>query len=415
MKFKILLFFFIFSALNTFAQKNNIAYAITGDGNNDFTWMNIRQVDLATGQVSKTIYQHSKTHFLMTDATSKKAVSQNGIANDNFSAGPTGSFVAAAAYDKRGNKLFFTPMRTGELRWLDLNIKNETPEFYTLTTTVLNTGNMNDEANHITRMVIAADGNGYAVTNDGNHFLKFTTGKKPVITDLGNLVDAEGNAGLSVHNKCSSWGGDMLADAFGKLYLITASRNVFVVDISSRVATFKGTIGGLPGNYTTNGAAVDAEGNIIVSSANVFEGYYKLKLGDLAAVKLEGSDTKYNASDLANGNLLLQKEADAANKFSFAGTGNDEKIDISPNSKIFPNPVTTSSFRILLDGYNDGQYTILLTDIAGRTIQSNRLSIGKGKQFETVNIASRPTSGMYMVKVLNSKKQIIHTEKVLIQ
>ena len=38
-----------------------------------------------------------------------------------------------------------------------------------------------------------ADGNGYAITNDGNHLIRFTTGKKTVITDFGNLIDAETN------------------------------------------------------------------------------------------------------------------------------------------------------------------------------------------------------------------------------
>ena len=420
MKFKILLSAFLVTvATASFAQKNNIAYAITGDGNNDFIWMNIRQIDLSTGLVGKTIFDHNKTHFLMTDIVTKKSIDQPAIPNGNIwesATSPTGTFVAAAAYDKQSNKLFFTPMRSGELRWLDLNIKNETPSFYTFTSTALNTGDKNDEANHITRMVIAADGNGYAVTNDGNHLIQFTTGKKPVITDLGNLVDAEQNSGLSVHNKCTSWGGDMLADAFGKLYIISANRNVFVVDISSRLASFKGTISGLPGNYTTNGAAVDADGNIVVSSANVFEGYYKLKLDDLKAVKIEGSDKKYNASDLANGNLLLQKEADALNKFSLSGSDIYKGSNIiSATSKIFPNPVTASSFKLLLDGYKDGFYTVLITDVAGRALQSNTVNIIKGQQFETVNLSNRPTKGMYMVKVLNAQKQIIFTEKVMIQ
>ena len=419
MKYKILLCtFFIITAFSCFAQKNNIAYAITGDGNNDFTWMNIRQIDLSTGQVVKTIFQHDKTHFLMTDVATKKYTDQTATTNGNnlgVATSPTGSFVAAAAYDKRSNKLFFTPMRTGELRWLDLNIKNETPEFYTLSSNAFNTGDKNDEANHITRMVIAADGNGYAVTNDGNHLIRFTTGKKPVINDLGNLVDAEQNNSLSIHNKCSSWGGDMLADAFGKLYIITANRNVFVIDIYSRVASFLGTITGLPGAYTTNGAAVDADGNIVVSSANVFEGYFKLKLGDLAAVRLEGSDKKFNASDLANGNLLLQKEADAANKFSLAGNNNTGDYLIFANSKLFPNPVTGTSFKVLLNGYKEGFYTIVLTDIAGRILQSNKVNIAKGQQFETFNLKSRPSKGMYMVKVLDAQKQIIFTEKTMIQ
>jgi hypothetical protein len=413
MKFKLLLSICFFTTTFTAsAQKNNIAYAITGDGVNNFNWMNIREVNLSTGQVEKTIFDHSKTAFTLTDVSTKATTDQSSLSTLGLVASPAPSFIAAAAFDKRSNRLYFTPMLGNDLRWLDIDSKNETPQFYTLTSSVLNTGSMNDEANHITRMVIAADGNGYAVTNDGNHLIRFTTGKKPVLTDLGNLVDADQNNGVSIHNKCSSWGGDMLADAFGKLYIISANRNVFTVDIDTRITTFKGFISGLPANYSTNGAAVDADGNIVVSSANVFEGYYKLKLSDLAAVKIEGSDKVYNASDLANSNLLLQKEADANNKFTFLPptyTGD------ALSNKIFPNPVTGNSFKILLDGYKEGGYSILLTDIAGRALQTTKLNMAKEQQYQTVVLASRPTPGTYLVKVLNAQQQIILTEKLIIQ
>ncbi|CAF0783530.1 unnamed protein product [Rotaria sordida] len=38
-------------------------------------------------------------------------------------------------------------------------------------------------------MTFAADGNGYALTNDGNQLIRFTTGDNPVVTNLGALVD----------------------------------------------------------------------------------------------------------------------------------------------------------------------------------------------------------------------------------
>jgi len=415
MNFKILLSFgFTVATLGAVAQNSNRTYAITGDGNKDYIWMNIRQVDLGTGVVNKTIFQRSESAYSLTDVNTKKTINQSTQAELNiFTATeyPTATFVAAAALDARSNKLFFIPMRMGELRWLDLESKE--PKFYTMTTSLLKVGDIRDESNHVTRMVIAADGNGYAVTNDGNHLFRFTTGKKPELVDLGNLIDAEENKTVSIHNKCTSWGGDMIADAFGKLYIISANRQVFAVDISSRIATFKGTISGLPANYTTNGAAVDADGNIVVSSANVFEGYYRLKLDDLAATRIEGSDVVYNASDLANGNLLLQKEADAARKFADAPSVT--KINLASSSKIFPNPITNSSFRVLFDGYDEGNYTVVLSDLAGRSLQSTKLNVNKGVQSREVRVNGNPAKGMYMVKVLNEQKQIVFTEKVMIQ
>lgn len=408
----------IVTSLAAGAQNKNIAYAITGDGNNDFTWMNIRQVNLSTGKINKTIFERSKTNYTLTDINSKKTVDQTSVVNGNVFASkdyPTSTFVAAAAFDGRSNKLFFTPMRMGELRWLDLNIKNETPKFYTMVSDAFKVGDLNDEANHITRMVIGADGLGYAVTNDGNHLFRFTTGKVPVITDLGNLIDADDNKGMSVHNKCSSWGGDMIADAFGKLYVISANKNVFSVDINSRIASFKGIITGLPAQYTTNGAAVDENGDIIVTSANFFEGYYKVKLSDLSATKMLDSDAKYNASDLANGNLLLEKEAAAANKFSITNSSVKVATFVQGEARVFPNPVSTNTFNVSLVNQREGRYTIVFADVAGRTLQTQSVNVIKGNQTEQVNIQNRPAKGMYMVNVLNASGQVVITEKIVLE
>ena len=407
---------FLAAALSGNAQQKNIGYAITGDGNKDFIWMNIRQVDLSTGEVVKTIFERSKTNFELTDVLTKKTVNNSDSKNTNIFNSPdypTSTFVAAAALDPRGNKLFFTPMRMGELRWLDLNIKNETPQFYTLKADELKFANGNDEANNITRMVISSDGYGYAVSNDGNNFVKFTTGKIPSITNLGNLVDADENKGISIHNKCTSWGGDMIADAFGKLYIVSATKNVFVVDVNTRIATYKGMITGLPAQYSTNGAAVSTDGDIIVTSANYFEGYYKVKLSDLSATKMEGSDVKYNASDLANGLFLLQKEADEANKFETGIT--PAAVYTTSDAKVFPNPVTSNSFYVTLDGQKAGKYNVILTDVTGRAIQSQAAQISKGKQTVRVNIQSRPVKGIYLVKVIDEKNKTVITEKIVLE
>lgn len=418
MKCKILLTTgLIAAAFAVNAQSENRGYAITGDGNKDFMWMNIRQIDLSTGQVTKTIFQRSKTNFTITDVNTKKTTDQTAFADGNiYSASqyPTSSFVAAAAYDRRSEKLFFIPMRMGELRWMDANVKNETPSFYSVAIPGYSPSVGAEESNNITRMVLSNDGNGYAINNDGSHLYKFTTGKKPTVTDLGGLIDAEENKGLSVHNKCSSWGGDMIADAYGKLYIISATRNVFVVDVNTRITTFKGTITGLPGNYTTNGAAVDADGNIVICSATSFDGYYKMSLTDLAAKKIEGSDVVYNASDLASGNLLLQKEADQARSASFAKLAPAVNNNNLSKNSIYPNPVISSTFNVLLDGKQNGAYTVVISDLAGRALQTTKVGLTKGQQVQQVILRSRPNAGTYLVKVLDEKNCEIISDKVVI-
>ncbi len=402
----------------TAAAQNAATFAITGDnthGNTDYNWMNIRKVDVGTGKMLSNVYDRLNPNGQLLDAATKQPVAARAVNSGRLQSNtqtPTATLVAAAAYDKRHNKLFFTPMRIGELRWIDFDENSGALKFYTLTNNLLNSLDLSEEANHITRMDIAADGNGYAVTNDGNHFIRFTTGKKTVITDLGTLVDAESNKGISIHNRCTSWGGDMIADAYGKLYIISANHTVFKVDIDSRTATYLGIISGLPANYTTNGAAVDADGKVVVSSANSYDGLYKLDIKDLAAVKVEGSD-KYTASDLANGNLLYQKEVDA--KRNFGITADLPAAPINTDARVFPNPVTSNEFKVLFDNQAAGQYFILLNDLSGRNVLTQNAAIAGKTQAVTVRLNSALAKGVYIVKVLDAAKQTVFTDRVVVQ
>ncbi|MBK8520041.1 MAG: T9SS type A sorting domain-containing protein [Chitinophagaceae bacterium] len=397
---------FIAASVSVSAQDANKTFAITGDGNRDFMWMNIRQVDITTGKIITDVYQRDKTAFLMKDADTKTQSAAHRT--------PTETMVAAAAYDKNQNKLFFTPMRVGELRWLDLNAKDNEQKYYTVTSTLLNTNNeLNDEANQFSRMVIGADGNGYALTNDASRLVKFTTGKKVTITDLGAVMDDESNKSVSIKNKCTSWGGDMIADAYNKLYIISANHYVFVLDVETRVAKQIGYITGLPAAYSTNGAAVDKDGNVVVASANTFAGYYKFSLKDFVATFVEGSDMVYNASDLANGNLLFQKEVDAARTFA------DFKpvVPVLTNeAHIYPNPVTNSEFKIYFEGQQAGRYNVTITDLSGKPVMTRIVTVGNAKaQVETIQLNRAFAKGMYMVKVTDANNKFIFTERIVVQ
>ena len=363
------------------AQYGAKTYAITGSSTGDYAWKNIRQVDITTGKISGDILT-------------------------NAEASSPGDYVAAAAFDVRTNKLFYATMHTGELRWIDLgntsgqiNV-NEQRQF-------ISSADLTDESINITRMCIGADGNGYALTNDGDHLYRFTTDARPLVTDLGNLVDADDNKGLSIHNKCTSWGGDMIADAFGKLYLISASRNVFVIDVNTRIATFMGGITGLPGTYSTNGAVVDDNGDIIVNSSLGFQGYYKVNFPGLSATLIEGSDKTYSVSDLANSNLLLQREADASNVNKLAMT-------TSGSGHVYPNPTSNSVLNVSFDGLDYGKYLINITDLSGKFIMSKSVDVAAKGQVETVNVTAGLAVGLYLIKVSSVDTKTSFTEKIVI-
>ena len=414
MKCTFILSFILLFSLSVFSQDGNKAFAITGNGKGDFQWMNIRQIDLATGLVTKNIYEKGVTNYQFRDVTTDKPVlvlsQQDGrqVSTPEF---PTNTMVAAAAYDKKHNKLFFTPMSINELRWVDLSSNPENPTFYTLQSPLLSFSKTIDEANNITRMTVGADGNGYALTNDANHLIKFTTGKKIVITDLGGLVDAASNNQLSVHNKCSSWGGDIVADALGNLYLFTATKSVYKINIENRIATYLGGITGVSGTYSLNGAAVDQDDNVIIGSANTFEGFYKVNMKDLAATKINTTGQIFNASDLANGNLLY--ESQVRNSVGVAPLIQREVIG-NQFISIYPNPVFGSQFKITFDNKATGDYNITLTDVQGKIIMTRKVFVRSAGQVETIQLKTKPANGMYMIKVNNANKKSVYSDKIVI-
>ncbi len=421
-------FLFLASLSKGFSQDNKV-FAITGQASKNFNWTDIRVLDMQSADMKATVFENGKTKFSYVDAETRKDVdagsahvlpaavqqnvadnSSNAIALSNFS--PTNQMSAAVAYDKKHDKLFFATMRTGQLVWLDTHQNNGSSSFFTVKKTLVNNTNFNDEALNITRMTIGADGNGYALTNDGNHLIRFTTGNKIIITDLGNLVDAESNNGISIHNKCSSWGGDVVGDAFGKLYLFTASRNVFEIDVNTRIATYKGAILNLTPTYTVNGAAVDNDNKVLISSANTFEGYYKVNVKDLAATKIPTDGEIFNASDLASSNLLNEKE-----KQNSVGAPSLISSEVIGNKfiSIFPNPVTNGQFKITFENNIVGEYKVALSDLQGRLIQNKIVYVKSAGQVENFQLQKKQAAGMYMIKVTDSGNKAVFSDKLFIE
>ena len=382
---------------------------------------------MGSGNVNAVLFENGKTKFSFTDAATKRQVDEitlQGVpavlkVNDaTFSAqkisvknpSPTFLMSAAVAHDQKHNKLFFASMQTGKLIWLDLNSTSETPSFYTIETPLVNRNDINDEAFNITRMAIGSDGNGYAITNDGNHLVRFTTGKKIIVADLGNLLDAESNSAVSIHNKCSSWGGDIVADAFGKLILFSASHSVFEIDLQSRIATYKGQVVNLPATFSLNGAAVDNDENVIVSSANTFDGFYKINMKDFSATKINTKGQIFNASDLASSNLIGQAKAKS-------GTASLPQLDVIGNKfiSIYPNPVRTGLIKISFDKNIPGEYNVALTDLQGRLIENKTIYVKYSGQVENFKLSTKPVRGLYLVKVTDVLNQNIFSDKLVIE
>ncbi|MFM2145876.1 MAG: hypothetical protein RL732_712 [Bacteroidota bacterium] len=414
MKYLYISALFLSYAISGVAQKKNTtAYAITSSVKAQQAWTEVKKIDMVTGEVDKTIFDASIRNFEVYDAFSgkslmvKKEVEGNMVDNGQL---PFSSFAAACAYDKKHNRLYYTPMYLNQLRFFDLNAP--APQVYYYEGERLSSAeNMKEAGNHITRMVIGADGNGYAISNDGEHFVRFSTGKNKEIVELGGLYDAASNttSNISIHNQCSSWGGDMVGAADGSLYLISARQNVFKIDVSTREATFISHVTGLPPAFTTNGAVVDDEGNLVVSSATSDEGYYSVDMKTWKASKLTTGSTVYSTSDLANGNLAFNKETNLQNTTLFT------RSESGKNSiSIYPNPVSNGSFRINFNLQEAGKYQVQLVDMIGTSVLSREVNVSYPGQSLNIELGKHVAQGTYLLKVLSGNTRILQADKIVI-
>jgi hypothetical protein len=384
------------TALN--AQNANKAYAISGKKNNPSQWSDIRAIDLETGK-SSLVFESGISNFKIQNADSKQ--SSEIIAQIN----PTEKGVAACALDTKHQRLYFSPMNMSQICYIDLS-KNE-PTFVIVKSDIIANANLTKQEDQISRMVIAADGNGYALNNNGDHFIKFTLGKNPKVEDLGLLVDDQINKEISIHSICTSWGGDIVADANGKLVLITANHYVFSINPVNKVATLLGNIKNLPTKYTTNGAVVNAQGELVVCSANAMDGLYTVNLKDFTAKKIESSEPTFTASDLANGKFLNEKIK--SNSVSVTGI-EDKYLNIS----LYPNP-TLGDFNLSFDGNEKGAYVITLTDILGKTILSKKIEVENTLQVEKIQLPQGIAKGIYIVSAVNTTTKQSYTEELIVQ
>lgn len=384
------------TALN--AQNANKAYAISGKKNNPSQWSDIRAIDLETGK-SSLIFESGINNFKIQNVESKQ--SSENIPQIN----PTEKGVAACALDVKHQRLYFSPMNMSQICYIDLS-KTE-PSFVVVKSDVIANANLSKQEDQISRMVIAADGNGYALNNNGDHFIKFTLGKNPKVEDLGKLVDDNNNKEISIHSICTSWGGDIVADANGKLVLITANHYVFSINPVNRVATLLGNIKNLPIKYTTNGAVVNAQGELVVCSANAMDGLYTVNLKDFTAKKIESSEPAFTASDLANGKFLNEK----AKSNTISVTGIDDKyLSIG----LYPNP-TLGDFNLSFDGNEKGAYVISITDLLGKTIFSKKIEVENTLQVEKIQLPQGIAKGIYIVSAVNTTTKKSYTEELIVQ
>ncbi len=403
----------IFSSI-TYSQNDRFAFAITDLQSSAVGgWNALRKLDLKSGEFTPVLLNGSDASITAYDVTTRKSWKEiPDVKYGNFMQAPFSTGVAAMAYDKKNNRLYFTPMFIDQLRYVDLKTMKV---FYVTDQAFTRLGSMhNDEGKVITRMVINPDGTGYAVSNDANTFIRFTTNKKLQITQLGSLVDDPSNGGVSVHNRCSSWGGDMIADDEGNLYILSARNSVYKEDVETKAAKLLGYIKGLPQDFTTNGAVVTTEGKVLVSSAVNGNAYFVVDPKDWSATQYEAKAGVFRSSDLANSNYLQTKPKNTTQS-EIVTRKAPENIIAANKIQIYPNPVSNNQFTLQFGKITAGNYNIEMTNVTGQIVMQRGVNVQSEDQVEVISIKSSLARGVYLIKVSGRNNESILSQKLVVQ
>lgn len=334
---------------------------------------------------------------------------------------PLGGSVACLAYDAKTNRLFYVPQLLSEIRYLDLN--EPRPSFTRLGNQSLNLlHNKEDVAGQISRMTIGADGFGYALSNDGEHLIRFTTKGNPVIQDLGTLIDNPSNKVL-VRSSCTSWGGDIVGAADGSLYLVTVRNHIFKINTQTKKCDYIGLIKDLPQEFTSNGSSVDENGQLLISCGTTygknFPSVFQVDMNTLVAkpLDLNGQEAD-NISDMASSNLLFQKTGKDAETVAGPSFSNSVTSEASTASSIqvFPNPVHHGKFQIRTTQMMEkGDYQLMIQDVSGNPVMKAKMTLSAKGDTHSFSFPSRNAKGVYFLQIIDIFNRTVFSQQLFVE
>ncbi len=397
-------------------------FVITAAGNSPLVYNRISTIDFSAGKAVDDLFETAQKKYAIRDNGYKSYQKSNERDSHDDTKSPLGGgSVACMAYDAKSNRLFYVPLQLSELRYMDL--KESEPSFTCLQNQSLNLLHTKDDvANQITRMSMGADGFGYALSNDGEHLVKFSTNGTPVIQDLGVLIDNPKNP-ILVRSSCTSWGGDMVGAADGSLYLITLHNHVFRISLPSKKCDYVGTIKNLPEEFTSNGASVDENGELMVSCGTSygkkFSPVHKVSFPSLEATAVNPQISGLgNIADMASSNLLFEKATNdkkATNGVSFIQTVDADDNNL-PSISIFPNPITRGKFQIKASNLKEkGDYKMIIVDVAGKPVMEGKMNIGTKTSTHSFNFPAQHAKGVYFLQIADVYNRTMYSQQLIVE
>jgi hypothetical protein len=101
---------------------------------------------------------------------------------------------------------------------------------------------------------------------------------------------------------------------------------------------------------------------------------------------------------------------------SYVSDNSDCTVFSKTSIKLFPNPVSTSgTIQLSFGSLKSGMYQLRLLNASGQLFYSFQKQISSPNQTEQIHLHERMSAGVYTLQVLDEKKKLVQTNKVVVQ
>lgn len=301
-----------------------------------------------------------------------------------------GKYIAAMTMGQNGD-LFYLPMNGTKVSMV--NTSSKTGSLIDVPNSLIDNKN---QSTYFARMTTGSDGFIYTLNNNGSELLKISAAGS--IQNLGT-VNGIAQQAKTLGNDTAVYGGDMIADAFGNLYVISASAHVFKFNPNKLNAEYIGKISGLADGYTVNGVAVMKDGNVLLATTSA-HGLYTMDMNTLEATfKADYSVPVY---DLSSPYFLRQNMMD-----EIAGT--------QSKYSLYPTIVKDSELNIVSKSNENSNLQVTVWNLNNKQIYSKSLTVNAiGDYKVSLNGSLQP--GIYVLKAVNQEGiEVINTKFTLVR
>ncbi len=378
--------FLLLLGANVSAQQD--FFALVGKETPNIVFNDFRAIDVTNGTSGEKIFTSDSPAKVFSQARNGAVIEDKNTYNNAQAVN-----MATLAYDPFNNNLVYMPMFSSNIYVLNAKTK----EITLVDNTVARVTSC-DINSHMVRMATGYDGNIYAINNAGTQFLQISRkGNQYVVNDLGIIKDDASNGKNSFTIIETGFGGDMIVDADNNFYVFSAAGNVFKVSTKELKAKFVGKITGIPENYSVNGSAVNAKGNVVIASAKGLP-LYEVDLNTLQAKQMAGEQ-----------NLHIY---DLASKY-FA---NDKAVSntVFANLDIYPTRVDEYFINVNVNDKNvKGNIKMNVFDLSGKNVMKQNLSVKEGSLDQQVYLKNL-VNGAYLVSITDESGKILLNKKILV-